>query len=182
MRASRQEKLRNRNMHVCANLYFQFEESFLCRSRRCCLRSLRNHDDDGNKNVTNLHIWLSKTIVLHALHVQVSFLTFCRRSRSFCDVKWPVLQLCGRRDHMMTNVKFCLLICKALVRIVRTHFASVMTLNNWEMITETRSYIFRWRSRCRRRRVCVNSLIGSLRSYDGCCSENDTLTYNFALG
>ena len=43
-------------------------------------------------------------------------------------------------------------------RIVRKHFASLMTLNNWEMITETRSYIFRWRSRCRRRRVCVNSL------------------------
>ena len=44
-------------------------------------------------------------------------------------------------------------------RIVRTHFASVMTLNNWEMIAETRSYIFRWRSRCCWRRVCVNSLV-----------------------
>ena len=41
--------------------------------------------------------------------------------------------------------------------IVRTHFATVMTLNNSEMIAETRSYIFRWRSRCRRRCVCVNS-------------------------
>ena len=48
-------------------------------------------------------------------------------------------------------------------RIVGTHFATVMTLNNWEMITETRSYIFRWRSRCRPRRVCVNSLINSQR-------------------
>ena len=38
-------------------------------------------------------------------------------------------------------------------RIVRAHFASVMTF------TETRSYISRWRSLCRRRRVCVNSLI-----------------------
>ena len=44
-------------------------------------------------------------------------------------------------------------------RIVTTHFASIMTLNNWEMITETWSYIFRWRSRCCRRRVCVNSLL-----------------------
>ena len=44
-------------------------------------------------------------------------------------------------------------------RIVRTHFASVVTLNNWEMITETRSYIFRWHSRCCRFRVSVNSLI-----------------------
>ena len=24
--------------------------------------------------------------------------------------------------------------------------------------------------------------IGSLRSYDGCCNENDTLKYNFSLG
>ena len=42
-------------------------------------------------------------------------------------------------------------------RIVRTHFASVMTLNNWEMIAETRSYTFRWCSRCCRHRVCLNS-------------------------
>ena len=27
-------------------------------------------------------------------------------------------------------------------RMVRVHFASIMTLNNWEMIAETRSYIF----------------------------------------
>ena len=70
----------------------------------------RNHDDDGNKNLTNLQIWQWKTIVLHALHVQFSFLTFRRRSHSFYDAKRPVLQLCGRRDHMMTNVQFCLLI------------------------------------------------------------------------
>ena len=47
-------------------------------------------------------------------------------------------------------------------RIIRTHFASVMTLNNWQMITETRRYIFRWRSHCRRPRVCVNSLLFKL--------------------
>ena len=45
------------------------------------------------------------------------FLTFCRRSRSFYDVKWPVLQLCGRREHTMTNVQFCLLMSQALVPI-----------------------------------------------------------------
>ena len=44
-------------------------------------------------------------------------------------------------------------------RIVRTHFSSIMTLNNWKMIAETRSYIFRWRSRFRRRRVCLTSLL-----------------------
>ena len=44
-------------------------------------------------------------------------------------------------------------------RIVRTHFSSIMSLNNWKMIAETRSYIFRWRSRFRRRRVCFSSLV-----------------------
>ena len=42
-------------------------------------------------------------------------------------------------------------------RIVTTHFASIMTLNNWKMITEMRSYIFRWRSCFRRRHVCLSS-------------------------
>ena len=119
----------------------------------------------GQKNVETKY--LSQVKARHQ-----PFFTAFRRPHSFCDVKWPVLQLCGRRDHMMTNVKFCLLIYEGYPmkrwfqsnsRIVKTHFASVMTLNNWEMIAETRSYIFRWRSRCRRRRVCVNSLIDSQR-------------------
>ena len=44
-------------------------------------------------------------------------------------------------------------------RIVRTHFSNIMTLNNWKMIAETRSYIFRWRSSFRCRRVCLSSLL-----------------------
>ena len=44
-------------------------------------------------------------------------------------------------------------------RIFWIHFASVMTLTNWEMTAETRIYIFRWRSRCRRRSLCVSSLL-----------------------
>ena len=44
-------------------------------------------------------------------------------------------------------------------RIVRTHFSSKMTLNNWKMIAETQSYFFRWRSRFRRRRGCLSSLL-----------------------
>ena len=43
--------------------------------------------------------------------------------------------------------------------IVRIHFSNIMTLNNWKMIADTRSYIFRWRSRFRRRRGCLSSLI-----------------------
>jgi len=44
-------------------------------------------------------------------------------------------------------------------RIVRTRFSSIMTLNNWKRIAVRRSYIFRWRSGFRRRRVCLSSLI-----------------------
>ena len=44
-------------------------------------------------------------------------------------------------------------------RTFRRHFSSIMALNNWKMIAEKRSYIFRWRSRFRRRRVCLSSLL-----------------------
>ena len=44
-------------------------------------------------------------------------------------------------------------------RIVKTHFENIVTLNYWETIAEKRSYIFKRRSRCRWRSVCVNSLI-----------------------
>ena len=37
-----------------------------------------------------------------------------------------------------------------------------MTSNNWKMIAETRSYIFWWRSRFLRRRVCLSSLLKTL--------------------
>ena len=66
-------------------------------------------------------------------------------------------------------------------RIVWTHFASVRTLNNSEMIAEIRSYIFIWRSCCRRRRVCLNSLIGSLRKHDVDGSENVIWKCNFSF-
>ena len=53
-------------------------------------------------------------------------------------------------------------------RIVRTHFSSVMTLNNWKMIAETRNYILRWRSCFCQRRVCLST-------------ENVISKYNFTL-
>ena len=34
-----------------------------------------------------------------------------------------------------------------------------MSLNNWKMIAQTRSHIFRWRSRFRRRRICLSSIL-----------------------
>ena len=56
--------------------------------------SLSNHDDDGNKNPTNLHNWQWKTVFLHASHVHISsfdilktFSFFLRREMTcFADV------------------------------------------------------------------------------------------------
>ena len=66
---------------------------------------------------------------------------------------------------MMTNVQFYRLISGALVPIysgiVRKHFASIITLNNCEIITETRISIFRWLSCCCRRRLCLSSQLSS---------------------
>ena len=56
---------------------------------------------------------------------------------------------------------------------VRTHFSSIMTLNNWKMIAEKRSYIFRWRSRFRRRRVCLSSLYIYIYIYHLICTTAD---------
>ena len=134
----------------------------LCRRtrvrRHLLLGSLRNHDDNGNKNVTNLHIWQWKTIDLHALHVHFSFLDI-PQTFSLNDL------FCSCEDDVSTWWQMFNFVFLSLKRwfqfnswIVRTHFATVLTLNNSEMTAETRSYIFRWRSRCRRGRVCVNSL------------------------
>ena len=67
-------------------------------------------------------------------------------------------------------------------RIVRTHFfLSIISLNNWKMIAKPRGHIFRWRSHFRRRRVCLNSLIGSLLKHDVGGSESVIWKCNFAF-
>ena len=123
--------------------------------------SLSNQDDDGNKNPTNLHIWQWKTVFLHALHVQFS---------SFEDVlvlskTWNDL-FCSCVDDVSIwwqMFNFVFLCPKRYLQFnyttVRTHFSSITTLNIWKMIAETRSYIFRWSSCFRRRRVCLSSLV-----------------------
>jgi len=59
-------------------------------------------------------------------------------------------------------------------RTVRRHFSSIMALNKWKMIAEKRSYFFRWRSRFRRRRVCLSSLMPVLEaSYPKAQAESD---------
>ena len=73
---------------------------------------LSNHDHDGNKNVTNLHIWQWKTIALHALHVHFSFLDM---SQTFSFNPRPLLQLCEQSEHLTPNIQFCFLTLEALV-------------------------------------------------------------------
>jgi len=123
--------------------------------------NLSNHDDDGNKNPTNLHIWQWKTVFLHVFHVHFSFfedvlVLSTTWNDLFCScvddvsISWPMFNFvfsCPKRWFQFNS------------RIVRTHFSSIMSLHNWKMIAEMRSHIFRWRSRCCRRCVCLSSLI-----------------------
>ena len=126
--------------------------------------SLSNHDNDGNKKPTNLHIWQWKTVFLHALHVHFSFFDilktfsfFLRREMTYFAVVWTTWawdDKCSILSSYFPSAGSKLI----PGYIVRTYFSSIMTLNNWKMFAETRSYIFRWRSRFRRRRVCLSSL------------------------
>ena len=61
------------------------------------LGCLSNHDDDGNKKPTNLHIWQWKTVFLHALHVHFlsfdilkTFSFFLRREMTCFIVVWTM--------------------------------------------------------------------------------------------
>ena len=117
---------------------------------------------DGNKNPTNLHIWQWKTVFLHALHVHFSSFDilktlsfFLWREMTCFAVVWTTwayddkcsILSCPERWFQFNSW------------IVKAHFSGIMTLNNWKMIAETRSDIFRWRYRFRRRRVCLSSLL-----------------------
>ena len=54
--------------------------------------SLSNHDDDGNKNPTNLHIWQWKTVFLHvnfsSFDILKTFSFFLRREMTCFAVVW----------------------------------------------------------------------------------------------
>ena len=105
---------------------------------------------NNNSFARSVHVYFSFLDISH------TFSSFPRREMICFAVVWTTWVY----DD---NVQFYLPTSKALVpinsSILRTHFASVMTLNNWETIAETRSYIFRWRFRCRRRRLCMSCLI-----------------------
>ena len=130
---------------------FIFKWRFCC--RRCCLSSLqgslRNYDDDGSKNITICIFDSEKQQFCTLCTCNFHFWTFRRCFRSFHDVKWPVCICVDDVSIWPQMFNFVFLYLKRWFqfnsRIVGTHFASVMTLNNC--------------SRYRRRRVCVNSLL-----------------------
>ena len=113
---------------------------------------------DSNKNPTNLHLWQWKTVFLHALHVHFSSFDILKTlsfflwremtffavvwTTSVYDDKWSILSCPERRFQFNPW-------------IVEAHFSGIITLNNCKMIAETRSDIFRWCYRFRRRRVCL---------------------------
>ena len=90
-------------MEVLMNVYLRY--SFNCWRKwlyilrkwtaKGVIGSLSNHDDDGNKNPTDLHIQQWKTVFLHALHVHFSsfdslktFSFFLRREMTCFAVLW----------------------------------------------------------------------------------------------
>ena len=85
-----------------------------------------------------------------------TFSFFLRREMTCFAVVWTTWAY----DDKCSVLSYFVPSAGSRLRIVRTHFSSIMTLNNLEMIAETRSYILRWRSRFRRRRVCLPIVYG----------------------
>ena len=129
--------------------------------------TLSNHDDDGIvKRESHKFAYLTTKNNSFARFARAFFIFFSH----FADVlvlstTWNDL-FCSCGDDVgisWQTFNFVVLFLKRWFqfnsRIVRKHFASVMTLNNCEIITETRNFIFRWRSRWCRRRLCLSSLV-----------------------
>ena len=102
-----------------------------------------------------------KTVFLYAFHVHFSsFEDVLVLSTTWNDLFCSCVDDVSIWWQMFNFVFFCpKRWFQFNFRMVRTHFSSIMSLNNSKMVAETRSYIFGWRSRFRRRRVCLSSLI-----------------------
>ena len=102
---NRQEITRKHNVVQGLNFHRSNERN---RARK---GSLSNHDDDGNKNPTNLHIWQWKTVFLHALHVHFScfdilmtFSFFLRREMTCFAVVWTTLAYDDKCSNLSSYV------------------------------------------------------------------------------
>ena len=103
------------------------------------LGSLSNHDDDGNKNPTNLHVWRWKTVFLHvhfaSFDILKTFSFSLRREMTCFAVVWTTWAWWWQ---MFNFVFLCLKRWFQFIsRIVRTHFSSIMSLNIRKMIAKT---------------------------------------------
>ena len=111
-----------------------------CHSTRV-LERLSNHDDDGNKNTTNLHIWQWKNSIFARI-ARAFFIFWHFEDILVLSTMWNDL-FCSRVDNvsiwwqMFNFVFLCLKRWSQFnSRIVRRHFSSIMSLNNWKMIAE----------------------------------------------
>ena len=122
--------------------------------------SLSNHDDDGNifayLTVKSIFARFARAF-LFFWHFEDGLVLSTTWNDLFCScvddlsIWWQMFNfvLCPKRLFQFNS------------KIVKTHFSSKMDLNNWKMIAETRSYIFRWHFRFCRRCVCLSSLISN---------------------
>ena len=67
--------------------------------------------------------------------MQFSFLGILKTFSFFLR---PVLQLCGQREHMMTDVNFCLLMSQALVQQILTKIYLVI----FNVVLKNKSNVF----------------------------------------
>ena len=122
-------------------------------------RELKQPRQRRQQKPTNLHIWQWKTVSLHALHLHFSsfdilktFSFFLRREMTCFAVVWTTWAYDDKCSILSSYFPSA---GSNFIPGYLTHFSSMITLNNWKMIAETRSYIFRWRSRFCHRRVCL---------------------------
>ena len=100
-------------------------------------------------------------------------------------MKFSYLRFWRQRELAAVNLSFFAFKWKPFVPSKRKCTPPICTTwstwNNRKRLSLTQSTILMWRFPCSCRRSFLNSLIGSLRSYDGNSKENVSLKLNFAL-
>ena len=129
-------------------------------SDRMLIASLSNHDHDNtDRNIVNLHIHSLFSTLFHGYFLFLfnwqSFSSYPRR-----DVKWPVLQLCGRDEHLSTN----LWLCSSNLQIAHINWNFISGYIFWELddlerSRKRRSYIFQM--------YCVKVIVVEVVAYYG---------------
>ena len=108
-----------------------------------------NNQDDNSDICTSSN---EKQGFFTACKMLSHYHTFHYRSRLINDVKWPILQWCGRLEHLKSFQLFILKPKAFLLIQFQASFSRKTTQNNREIIAKTRSYFLRWSSRGGQRR------------------------------